>query len=266
MKRAILAVLLLCMLPAQLLAEDIDLLIEKGLKQVQRGNLKGAYSTFKEALEQDPRNGRAIHALAQVASFLQLPDEAVFFYTSYLYVEADYLSDTEELLKARTKQERAMYKPATLKVQVEPADAEVTVDGLPMGKGTFELKVASNREYQLSSGYTDYQDHKSTVLLQSGEEKQVTIRLEKIIYKGKVKIKILPSDSVKVFVDTKFAGISLKEIDTTEGRHLICFKKDGFDRWWRYVTVPRQGTADLEVTLREQSRPEESCEVWPTDD
>jgi tetratricopeptide (TPR) repeat protein len=266
MKRAVLAVLLLCMLPAQVLAEDIDLIIEKGLKQVQRGNLKGAYATFKEALVQDNRNARAAHALAQVSSFLELPDDAVFYYTAYLYLEADYLTDAEEILKARTKQERAMYKPATLKVQVEPADAEVTVDGIPMGKGTFELKVASNRDYVLESSYTDYENHKSSVILQPGEVKSVAIRLDKIIYKGKIKIKVLPSDSVKVFVDTKVAGISVKEIDTTEGKHLICFKKEGFDRWWRYVTVPRQGTVELEAKLREQSRPDESCEVFPTED
>jgi len=266
MKRAVLAVLLLCMLPAQILAEDIDALIDKGLKQVQRGNLKGAYSTFKEALVQDPRNGRAAHALAQVSTFLQLPDEAVFYYTAYLYLEGDYLSDVEEIQKARTKQERAMYKPATLKVQAEPADAEVTIDGVPIGKGTFELRVASNRDYALASSFIDYQDHKSSVTLQPGEEKSVTIRLEKIIYKGKVKIKVLPADSVKVFVDAKYAGVSLKEVDTVEGKHLLCFKKEGFDRWWRYVTVPRQGSVDLEVTLREISRPEESCEVFPTED
>ncbi len=266
MKRAILALLLLCMLPAQVLAEDIDLIIEKGLKQVQRGNLKGAYSTFKEALAQDPRNGRAAHALAQVSSFLEQPDEAVFFYTAYLYLEADYLSDTEEILKARSKQERAMYKPATLKVEVEPAEAEVTVDGIAMGKGTFELRVASNRDYTLESSFTDYQNHKSSVNLQPGEVKTVTIRLEKIIYQGKIKIKILPSDSIKVFVDTKMLGTSLKEVDATEGKHLVCFKKEGFDRWWRYVTVPREGTVELEAKLREQSRPDESCEVWPTED
>jgi alkyl sulfatase BDS1-like metallo-beta-lactamase superfamily hydrolase len=263
MKRiAVLAFLLL--LPGLASAQTVDELIVKGQRQVQAGNLPAAYATFKKAIDMEPRHHVALNAAAQVASFLNYHDESVFYYISYLYVQGEYLSGTEEIKKAMDKQMRAMYKPATLNVTVDPLEAEILVNGLAMGRGTLELPASSEKTYEISVEVTDYVPYKKTFSVSQSEEKTVNIRLEKIIYKGKVAIKILPSsDGVEVFSDTKKLGVGLAEVSLTEGKHLLCFRKAGFDRWWRYVTVPRNETFQLDLMLREQSRPDESCEVWP---
>ncbi len=102
--------------------------------------------------------------------------------------------------------------------------------------------------------------------MQAGETKDLAIKLKKIVYFGKVKLKVLPREEVKIYVDTKYVGTSMEEVEAVEGKRLVCFKKEGFDRWWRYVNVPRNDTFNLEVVLRNQSRPDGECTVWPEEE
>jgi tetratricopeptide (TPR) repeat protein len=265
MRKILVMVMLLTLAPATVRAEDEAWdLIGKGQRQVQYGRLKQALDLFKKALKLDPRNESAMNASAQVASFLQLADESVFYYTGYLYLGADYMGDADEVRKAMDKQIRAMKgQKATLHIKALPEDAEIIVNDLPLGKGSVELPVSPEKTYIVKIDYEDYHPYKQGFKLDAGAEKTVTARLKKIIYKGKVKIKVLPSDNVRVFMDTKFMGTSVMEVEGVEGKHLMCFEKDGFDRWWRYVTVPRNESVEIEATLRSESRPREPCNVMP---
>lgn len=266
MSRIFVPFLLLLLLPYNSLAQSPYDLIEKGEKQVQRGKLQAAYKTFQKALKLDPRNSMAINALAQVASFLELHAESVAYYVSYLYLEGTYLTSVEEIHKAMKKQEASIKNAAYIKLKVEPQDAEIVVNSLPMAKGSLSLPVAAGKSYDISISATDYHPYHTSLVLGPGEEKNLNIRLKKIIFKGKVELKILPDHDVTVYVDTRPVGSGLSEVETQEGKRLFCFKKPGFDRWWRYVDVPRNGTVVLEVTLYEQSGPDESCEVWPEEE
>jgi tetratricopeptide (TPR) repeat protein len=268
MRRLALLFLLLLALPSTAAAQEEDpwTLIEKGQRQVERGQLQGALVSFKKALSIDPRSGMAMNAAAQVASFLELPAESAFFYTAYLYAEGEFLGDADAVRKALAKQTSDIRDGGVLKAEVVPAEGEILVNGIPMGRGKFTLPVESGKAYELSVTVEDYHPYTESVMVQPGEEKVHAIRLKKIIYNGKVKIKILPGEEVGVYLDTKYVGKSVAEVEAVEGKRLLCFKKDGFDRWWRYVNVPRNDSVSLEVTLRSQSRPDESCEVWPEEE
>lgn len=265
MRKILVIAILLSLAPATVRAEDeVWDLIDKGQRQVQYGRLKQALDLFKKALKIDPRNENALNASAQVASFLQLSDESVFYYTAYLYIGADYMGDADEVRKAMGKQIRAMKsQKATLHIKAVPEDAEIIINGLPLGKGSVDLPVSPEKTYVVKIDYEDYHPYKQGFKLDAGADKNVTARLKKIIYKGMVKIKVLPSDNVRVFMDTKFMGTSVTEVESVEGKHLMCFEKDGFDRWWRFVTVPRNASVEIEATLRSESRPHEPCNVMP---
>ena len=265
MRRILVIIMLLTLAPATVYAqEEAWDLIDKGQRQVQYGRLQQALDLFKKALKIDPRNETAMNAAAQVASFLEFSDESVFFYTAYLYVGADYMGDAEEVKKAMQKQIRAMkQEKAILRIKCVPVDAEIVVNGLPLGKGSVELPVSPEKTYVVKVDYEDYHPFKQGFQLEAGAEKSVSARLTKIIYKGKVKIKVLPADNVRIFLDTKFMGTSVSEVEAVEGKRLICLEKDGFDRWWRYVTVPRNDSVDLDASMRSESRPKEPCNVWP---
>jgi len=267
-------VLILFAVPCIAQEADIDQMIRKGQRQVQAGNLPLAYETFKEILKIEPRNSTAMNALAQIATFLKMADEAVLYYTAYLYVGEEFFSaqeggttpEAQEVIKARQKQEAAIPKPAQLTIRALPSDAEIFVNGLPVGRGEITFKVASGKGLALSATAEDYTPVQESVVLQHTEIKTVQLALKKIIYRGKLKTKVSPASGVKVFVDAKPAGGAGEEVELTEGRHLVCFKKEGFDRWWRFVEVPRNGTVVLEASLREASRPDEPCDVlWEED-
>ncbi len=263
MKKVALIAFLLCVLPSLAFGEDVDKLIRKGERQVQSGKLEAAYSTFQKVLELEPNYGMAINALAQIATFLKRHDEAVFYYSAYLYLEADIMGETEMVKEAIAKQERLVAKPADLIVKTDPPEAEITINGLPMGKGEVSLKVSAGKALKLEASLEDYHPNEAYVTLEETETKEVIVRLKKIIFKGFLKLKTTPSGGVKTYINAKFVGNSVRKLELTEGKHLVCFKKEGFDRWWRYVTVPRKDTVILEAALREQSRPDESCEVMP---
>lgn len=269
MKRYVIPVLIALLLPFSALAQEEEAawsLIQQGQRQVERGKLQPALISFRKAIEKEPRNGMAVNAAAQVASFLEMPADSAFYYTAYLYLEAEYMDDADNVRKALEKQASLIANGATLKVDVQPDEGEILVNGLPLGRGSFTLSAESGKPYEIAVNVEDYHPVKETVILQPGEVKTLSLRLKKIIYFGKVKLKVLPGDAVKVYVDTKFAGTSLEELETVEGKRLLCFKKEGFDRWWRYVNVPRNDAFNLEVMLRNQTRPDEPCEVWPEEE
>lgn len=269
MKRFVIPMLIALLLPISGYAQDETdawALIQQGQRQVERGQLQPALISFQKAIAKEPRNGMAVNAAAQVASFLEMPAESAFYYTAYLYLEAEYMGDADTVRKALDKQASMIADGATLKADVLPDDGELIVNGVPMGRGNFSLPAESGKAYEIEVAVEDYHPYKETVILQPGEVKTMAIRLKKIIYFGKVKLKVLPREEVKVYVDTKYVGTSLEEVETVEGKRLICFEKEGFDRWWRYVNVPRNDTSELEVMLRNQSRPDGKCGVWPEEE
>lgn len=269
MKRFLIPLLIAMLLPLSAFAqeeEDAFALIQRGQKQVERGKLQPALISFRKAIALDPSNGMAVNAAAQVASFLEMPAESAFYYTSYLYLESAFMGDTEGVRKALQKQASLIHEGATLKAVVVPDEGEIFVNGVPLGRGEFSLAGESGKAYEIAVDVEDYHPYKETVIMQPGEVKNLAIRMKKIIYFGKVKLKVLPAGDVKVYVDTKYVGKSLDEVETVEGKRLICFKKEGFDRWWRYVNVPRNDAHNMEVMLRNQSRPDENCEVWPEEE
>jgi tetratricopeptide (TPR) repeat protein len=268
MKRFAIWLVLATLLPLTAQAQDSDAwtLIQKGQGQVERGKLAPALASFRKAIELEPRNGTAINAAAQVASFLELPGDSIFYYTAYLYLEADYMGDAETVKKALAKQATLLENGAMLKATVVPEDGELLVNGVPLGKGGFSLPAESGKPYEIEVQVEDYHPYKETIILQAGETKDLAIKLKKIVYFGKVKLKVLPREEVKIYVDTKYVGTSMEEVEAVEGKRLVCFKKEGFDRWWRYVNVPRNDTFNLEVVLRNQSRPDGECTVWPEEE
>jgi len=264
MKRLLIVALMLVSVPV--LAQDAWEHISKGQRHVQSGRLVQALNSFKQAIALDPRNGTALNAAGQVATFLELPDEAVFFYQAYLYVEAEYMGDGEAVRKEMEKQLAKMKEKATLKIKVTPDSGEILVNGVTFGRGSVSLPVAPTKEYVVSVSVVAVAPFQQAFTLNNGQEKVVNIKLNKIIYNGKVMLKVLPAEDVKVYVDTKYVGNSISEVQTNEGRRLLCFKKEGYDRWWRYVSVPRNEATNLEVNLRPESRPNESCESWPEEE
>jgi hypothetical protein len=263
MRRAFVIALIVLSLPSLAWAQDVDSLIRKGERQVGHGNLEAAHKTFIKVLKEEPDNSTAISALAQIASFLKNHHESVFWYTVYLYVEASYSGETEDIKELIEKEAGQISNPGELTVNVTPSYAELRMNGSRVGKGSVTLKTIGGSEFMVEVEAEDFHSDKRKITVQSTETKVVNINLKKIIYKGMLEIKTLPKKGVDVYVDTKKLGKDVRKVKLTEGKHLVCFKKKGYDRWWRYVTVQRDSSTFLESNMREQTRPDEPCTVTP---
>ena len=247
--------------------EDVWDLIEKGQRHVSYGRLDTALTTFQKVLQIDPRNVTALNAAAQVAAFLERWDEAVFYNSAYLYLEGDFLGDgAADIRDSIAKHTDKIEGGGKLKISVTPEQAEIVVNGIPIGQGKAIIEANPEKSYKVTLAVDDYHPLEKALTVGAGETKNVTLRMKKIIYNGKVKIKLVPDDDVKVYLDTELVGTSVAEVEAVEGKRLLCFKKEGFDRWWRYVHVPRNDSVDIEVTLRSQSRPDGSCTIWPEEE
>lgn len=263
MRKFFLLTFILLALPSLCRAQDVDQLIRKGERLVGSGKLDAAYSTFKKAVAIEPEHSIAISALAQIASFLKNHHDSAFWYTIYLYVEASFTGETEDIKALLDKEVNQIYRPGKLTVKVTPESAEIRLNGFRAGKGSVSLTTTDGTEFQIDVEAEDHHPATRKVKVVQAEDKVVTVNLQKIIYKGMLELKTLPASGVEVYVDTKKIGKDVRKVKLTEGKHLVCFKKKGYDRWWRFVTVPRNGNTLLETTMREQTRPDEPCTVWP---
>ncbi len=244
--------------------ESVDDMLNKAQRHAESGRLKAGLKLYKMVLEQEPANEAALYSLVVLSEVVQEFADVVLYGTSYLYVAETDL-DKEEVVEKIAAAEASMTHPGRLRIKVYPAQAEITVNGVPMGKGEMEMAAQVAGAYRIKATLTDYVPWEEELQVESDEEKAITKRLEKIIYKGTLNIKIIPDGAVDVYVDTRKVGTDTFKLKLVEGKRLVCFKKEGWDRWWRYMDIPRNEKVEVEAQLEQTGELDGPCNVWPSD-
>ena len=230
--------------------ESVDDMLNKAQRYAESGRLKAGLKLYKMVLEQEPTNEAALYSLVILSEVVQEFGDVALYGTAYLY-SAETDLDKEEVTEKIAAAEASMAHPGRLRIKVYPAQAEITVNGVPVGKGEAELAAQVSTAYVVKATMTDYVAWEEELRVESDEEKAITKRLEKIIYKGTLSVKIIPDGAVDVFVDTRKVGTDTLKLKLVEGKRLVRFKKEGWDRWWRYVDIPRNEGIELDdATLR----------------
>ena len=244
--------------------DSVDDLLNKAQRYAESGRLKAGLKLYRKVLDQEPGNESALFSLVILSNALQEFADVVLFGTAFLYVAETDL-DKEEVQGLVASAEAKMTHPARLRIKIYPVDSLITINGIPVGKGAVEMAAQVAETYRIKGAMDDYVSWEDEIQLESDEDKSITKRLEKIIYKGTLTIKVIPDSGVEVFVDTKVVGTDKFKMKLVEGKRLICFKKEGWDRWWRYVDIPRNGKIELEAQLEKTGEMDGPCNVWPSD-
>ncbi len=255
-----------CFLSVAAYSQSLDELVSLGERQVRSGRLAAAEKTFLSILETDPENTLAIEALAQITAFQEKWGESILYHAAYGYLlqhEEFVQEDVRERIEAHSKR---IPRRGFLVAAVQPADAVIYINNVPVGQGRVSLPIAPLLQYSVTARREDYHPTTPEVFTtEEGESREVTINLREIIYTGRIQFNLKPQNDVTVYVDGSKVGVSPSTIEVPVGRRLICFKKEGFDRWWRAVTIRRDENFQLDVTLRNTDRPDEPCNYIPDD-
>ena len=244
--------------------QDINDMLNQAQRFAESGRLKAGLALYKKVLAQEPGNEAALYSLVVLSEAVQEFGDVVLYGTAYIYA-AETEFDKEEVTAKVADAEAKMTHPGRLRIKVYPPRAEITLNGVPIGKGEVDLAAQVATTYKVSATLDDYVPWEEDLNVESDEEKAITKQLEKIIYKGTLNIKIIPDGEVDVFVDTRKVGTDTFALKLVEGKRLVCFKKEGWDRWWRYVDIPRNTKIDLEAQLEQTGEMDGPCTVWPSD-
>ena len=243
---------------------SVDDLLNKAQRNAESGRLKAGLNLYRKVLDQEPGNESALFSLVVLSDALQEFADVVLFGTAFLHMAETDL-DKEKVQGMVVAAEAKMTHPGRLRIKVYPADSLVTINGVPVGKGTVEMAAQVAESYRIKATLEDYVSWEDEIQIESDEDKSITKRLEKIIYKGILTMKVIPDSGVEVFVDTREVGTDEFKLKLVEGKRLVCFKKEGWDRWWRYVEIPRNGKVELEAQLEKTGEMDGPCNVWPSD-
>lgn len=269
MKRVLRTVILfVCtILPALAFAEDVQSLMEKGIRAYSAGRKQAALEFFKQAEAVDPRDADVLSNLAKLTEAMQRWDEASIYWTAYINQHGETINPAlkEAAERSLAKATKSIFHKATLHVKTTPAAAWVKINGTLVGRGNVTVDLAAETPYRVEGELTDHKTPDPvTITLVPKEDRTHTMTLEAITFYGTVELEIFPKDGVQVYVDTVQVGEAGKQpIQVAEGRRLLCFKKPGYDRWWRYLEIRRGQKTGLKVDLREKSRADEPCDVLP---
>ncbi len=225
-----------------------------GVRYTRSGKYERALEMFLKALPSRRHGSDIYYNLVAVAEPLKRWDLVNLYALGFLYHEPD-TKDAKVIARKRAKAVRAARRagakaPSAVHLAIEPADAEVWVNGVPVGHtGKATVPLLPGR-YEIHVELEDYLPWDKEIEVPGIEPVEVTGQVERMKLYGSLQVFPSPKDGVEVFVDEKSVGKTpMGPVKLLVGRHLIRFALPGWDRWVRYVTIERDQTFELRPVL-----------------
>lgn len=227
---------------------------ELGVRYTRSGKYERALEMFRKALPARRHGSDIYYNLVAVAEPLKRWNLVNLYALGFLYHEPD-TKDAKVIAGKRAKAVRAARRagakaPSSVHLAIQPADAEVWVNGVPVGHtGKATVPLLPGR-YTFHVELEDYIPWDKEVDVPGVDPVEVTGQVQRMKLYGALKVETSPPDGVEVFVDERSVGKTpLEPVKLLVGRHLIRFALPGWDRWVRYVTIERDQTFELRPTL-----------------
>ncbi len=227
---------------------------ELGVRYTRSGRYERALEMFQKALPSRRHGSDIYYNLVAVAEPLKRWDLVNLYALGFLYHEPD-TKDAKVIAGKRARAVRAARRrgakaPSAVHMAIQPTDAEVWVDGVPVGHtGKATVPLLPGR-YKVHVELEDYLPWDREIDVPGVDPVEVTGQVERMKLYGALEVHTSPKDGVEVFVDERSVGKTpLEPVKLLVGRHLIRFALPGWDRWVRYVTIERDATFELRPTL-----------------
>lgn len=164
----------------------------------------------------------------------------------------------ERMTKAKERMEllSPRFTIGTLTVRIsKPDNCEISFDGAVIGESSGSITAIAG-QHKVKTYCPGFYDIEQFANVRAGDKNLIVLRPKEIPYFGYLVVNIRPKNGVTVFLDHVSAADRLADKPTDDGKitgsgakkdpfHLrarkwiIRFKKDGYDRWHRRITINR---------------------------
>jgi tetratricopeptide (TPR) repeat protein len=222
---------------------------EQGYRYAKRHRYKKALPLLEQALALDRfPDSTLMFDLGAISEALGLCRKAVLFYVGFLGAmpslkEADEVN--QKMAACKNKIELG-----TIEFTSVPEAQEIRLNGVPVGRTPIRGLEMPTGTYTVTAARDNYNPYKSAISVEYGLRTRHKVRLEKKIYHGNIEVKVTPEEGAVVFLNHLKMGpapYTRKNLETK--KYLIHVEKEGWDRWVRYITVPKDATLRVEVSL-----------------
>lgn len=166
-----------------------------------------------------------------------------------------------------------------VRIQVEPKNCDILVEGAYVGQGTGEIEAITGQK-KAETRCVGYADFEQFVNVRVGDPTNVVLKPKQISYFGKLIVKVEPSDGVTVYLDDVPVADRLAEKPTPDGKiggagtrqdpfllaarkWVVRLQKDGYDRWHRRIEIKRDDTTMIDARLEALNETVESPDKAP---
>jgi hypothetical protein len=228
----------------------------RGLRFAKKGQGKKALEAFEEALPALNDNLDLLYSIVQVSKAVWDARRTLLYGQAYIYLEdpsnSESIQEIQEMVaEAKGLLEKRKLTASKVTLEVEPKGTEVEIEGVIVGRSGRHSVWLAPGTYKARAKQTDHHPWEGTFTVQEGAPAVVMGKLRPMVFHGFLRIQTTPSEGVQVFIDDQPVGVSpiAEPIRLETRRYLVRFEKEGFDRWIRYVDIPRNDTYELKPKM-----------------
>ncbi len=236
--------------PLRPLAEELEgdarANFEQGRALFEHGDYLTAHAKFRLAYEAS-KNTRLLWNLAACSSKLKRYGRALREAERYLEAGEALSVEQREKALAFVRELRSLVAPVTFVVR--PAGSRLALDG--EDRGTVEEQSLHPLElgpHEVSLAREGYAPLRQTIDVRDTSAATFAFRLEELRALGRLVVEA--DGDARVEVDGARAGYGLVELRLAEGPHRVVVTREGFEAFEAPVTIERDATRQLQVTLR----------------
>lgn len=231
---------------AEELTGDARASFEQGRALFEHGDYMTAHAKFRSAFEAS-RNPRLLWNLAACSSKLKRYGRALREADRYLEAGESLSAEQREKASAFVRELQSLVAHATF--VVSPAGARLSLDGEDRGAVDEQsLHALELGPHEVSLARDGYAPLRQTIDVRDTAAVTFAFRLEELRALGRLVVEA--DGDARVEVDGSRAGYGLVELHLGAGPHRVVVQREGFEPFEAQVSIERDVTRQLQVTLR----------------
>ena len=239
------------LLPATSHAQsNVNAIYDRAVRSANAGGITRAISLFKQVLEVDPFWSSAYFEIGVLTEIMDRHDECVLYSTRFLALEPD-TDDRAEVEQRTADCGAAIADAGALQiVATSPERAQVTLAGVPFGRGASPSVALSPGTYTITATAIDHEPYTTEVTVEPGETTRIQVSMVPMIFHGELMV-VSEVQGAEVHVDGTFIGVTplAAPISRTTGTYYVEVRADGYHPWRRNAEVEREDTTVLDARL-----------------